>query len=230
MKTTRKILMSFVFALISMSAFSQFSLGLRTGVNWANINTSATSGGTIPNVDFLPSANFAVVAEIGVSENFAFQPELAYTQKGFQIREGFDFNLFNLPIFAGVQAQTKINYLEIPLLAKYKFGNEGIKGYVTAGPTLGYAINGRLETKASFIIDIPLTNTKIDMGNDNFNRFEVGATIGAGVAIPAGSGELFLDARYTHGLTKVDNISFAELALKNKVIGLSLGYKIPFGG
>lgn len=230
MKTTKRILMSLLFALVATSVFSQIAVGVKTGINWSNINTSATSGGTIPNVDFLASVNLGVFAEIGLSENFAIQPELVYTKKGFQIKEGFDFDLFKLPVFAGVKVQTKINYLEMPLLAKYKFGTGAIKAYVTAGPTLGYALNGKLQTKANFIIDIPLSNTNIDMSNDNFNRFEVGATVGAGVDFPMGSGSFFVDARYTHGLTKVDNISFAELALKNKVFGLSVGYKVPFGG
>jgi len=209
-------------------AVAQTSIGIRGGITYSNVPEPSAISGIVPDFKFITGKSFAVVADIGINNQFSFQPELAYTEKGFAIREGFDVNLFEVPIPLGVKAITKVNYIEAPLLAKYKFGNEKVGAYLMAGPTLGYATGGRFQTKAQILIDINLIDRKLDLDNLGYERFEVGGTVGAGVNFNTNNGgSFFIDARYTKGFTNVYDVPVVDLKLKNQGIGVSVGYMMP---
>ena len=182
----KKIQNVFIIAVLLFSAhfsFAQISIGAKAGVYTSFIDVTEAAEGLTQNVEGLTTPTFGLVAEIGLGENFAFQPELLYTTKGFKVSEGLNLNLGDFPIPADVTARTKINYLELPLLAKYKFGNEGLKFNVTAGPVLSYAMNGQLDTRANLLLDINPIKTNIDLDALNYERLEVSASIGAGMAL-----------------------------------------------
>lgn len=207
-------------------SFAQVSIGAKAGVYTSFIDVTEAAEGLTQNVEGLTTPTFGLVAEIGINENFAFQPELLYTTKGFKVNEGTNVNLGGFPIPAGVTASTKINYLELPLLAKYKFGNEGLKFNITAGPVLSYAANGQLVTRANLLVDISPIKTDIDLDALNYERLEVSASIGAGMTYETSNGEFFADARYIHGFSDLYNAPVVDLNLKNRGIGVTVGYKM----
>lgn len=228
LKTTfLALLLAFAFHLQAQT----FSIGLKGGAQLANVKAP----GVFDKVSFLPdfqpiaTPNIGVVSEINLHPNFSIQPELSWTQKGFQLNESFDVNLFDVPVPLGVTAITKFNYLEMPLLAKAKFGNF----YVLAGPTFGYALNGNLRTRADlFITEIDLTNTGINLEKVGYERWEVGGMAGAGVSIPVfnGGGQIFLDARFSHGFTQPYDIPIVHEKVLHKNFGLNVGFTVPLGG
>ena len=171
---------------------------------------------------------FGLVSEFGLHENFALQTELNYTTKGFKLDESFDLNLFDIPVPIGATAITRFNYLELPVLAKAKFGNEVVEGYLYAGPTLGYATNGRLTTRAKVFIEFDLFDTPIDLDNIGYERFELAGTVGGGVAFKTGSGKIFLDGRYNHGFTEVYDVPLIAERVENRNVNLTAGYLINF--
>lgn len=228
MNNSKRFLITVFFAGMAFLAVAQTSIGFKGGFNYANVPEPSAVSGIVPDFKFVLGKSFAVVADIGVNDQFSFQPELAYTQKGFAIREGFDINLFDVPIPLGVKAVTKVNYIEAPLLAKYKFGNEKVGAYLLAGPTLGYATGGRFQTKAQILVDIKLVDQKLDLDNLGYERFEVGGTLGAGINFNTGNGgSFFIDARYTKGFTNVYDVPIVDLKLKNQGFGISVGYLMP---
>ena len=127
----------------------------------------------------------------------------------------------------GVKATTNLKYIDVPLLAKYKFGTGKATGYVVAGPTFGYARSGNFRTSAQVLIDINLVNTPIDFDALNMNRWEVGGAVGVGGAIDMGGTQLFADARFTHGFTKLDNLPVVDVDLLNRGVALTAGVLIP---
>lgn len=208
-----------------------FSIGLKGGAQMANVKAPDAFNDLSFLPDFQPIAtpNVGVVTEINLHPNFAIQPEFSWTQKGFQLNENFDVNLFEVPIPLGVTAVTKFNYLEMPLLAKAKFGTF----YVLAGPTFGYALNGNLKTRADlFITEIDLTNTDINLEKVGYERWEVGGMAGAGVTVPVfnGGGQIFLDARFSHGFTQPYDIPVVHERVFHKNFGLNVGFTVPLGG
>lgn len=207
-------------------SFTQISVGVKAGVYTSFIDVTEAADGLTQNVEGLTSPTFGIVSEIGISENFAFQPELLYTTKGFSVNQGVNINLGGFPIPAGITASTKINYLEMPLLAKYKFGNEGLRFNITAGPVLSYAANAQLVTRANLLLDINPIKTNIDLDALNYERLEISASIGVGMAYETSGGEFFADARYVHGFSDLYNAPVVDLNLKNRGVGVTVGYKM----
>ncbi|MBL7818089.1 MAG: PorT family protein [Saprospiraceae bacterium] len=226
----KSILALVLFSCASFATISAqtFSLGGKVGYNWNNVAAPAFNG----TIDFknMTNTNFGLVAQIGLTDNFSIQPELNYLQKGFRINEGTDLTLFNVPVPVGVNAVTAIKYVEMPLLAKYKFRSEGASGYVFAGPSVGYALSGNLETHAQVIIDFKVGTTPINLDAVDYKRLEVGGVVGAGFEVPIGNAKLFGEARYTHGFNQVYTVPVVGAEVKNKGFGVSAGFAIPISG
>ena len=227
MDRLKKFLSIVILLVLSMNVMAQTSIGFRGGINVGNVSEPDIIGQILPDFQSIIGSNVAVVVEIGISDHFSFQPELAFTQKGFKLKEGIDINLFKIPLPLGVKATTKVNYVEIPLLAKVKFGNEKMQTYLTAGPVLSYAVGGRFKTQAQILFDIPIIDQKLDLDALGYNQFEIGVSVGGGLSFNTGQGAFFVDARYTHGFTDVYDVPVVDLKLKNKGFGVNVGYLIP---
>ena len=226
----KSILATALFAFIGYGMLSaqDISLGAKIGYNWNNVSAPAFNG----TLDFkkMTNVNFGLVAQIGLTDNFSIQPELNYTQKGFRMQASKDITIYDVPIPLGVSAVTAIKYIDMPVLAKYKFGGQGASGYIFAGPSVGYALSGNLETHAQVIIDIKVASTPINLDNVNYNRFEVGGVVGAGFEVPIGNAKLFAEGRYTHGFNEVYEVPIIGAKVKNQSFGVSAGFTVPFGG
>ena len=226
MKRIQQVLTIAALLLSATYSYAQISVGAKAGVYTSSIDVTDAVDGLTQNVEGLTTATLGIVTEIGISENFAFQPELLYTTKGFKISEGLNINLGGFPIPAGVTASTKINYLEVPLLAKYKFGNEALRFNVTAGPVVSYAANAHLDTRANLLLDLNPIKTNIDLDALNYERLEISASIGVGMEYETDNGAFFADARYVHGFSDLYNAPVVDLNLKNRGVGVTVGYKV----
>ena len=219
-------------ALFTFAGFAtlsaQISLGAKVGYNWNNVSAPAFNG-TL-NFKQMTNVNFGLVAQVVLTDNFSIQPELNYVQKGFRIQETKDLTLYNVPIPLGVSAVTAVKYIDMPVLAKYKFRGQGASGYVFAGPSVGYALSGNLETHAQVIIDIKVGTVPINLDAVNYKRFEVGGVVGAGFEVPIGAAKLFAEGRYTHGFNAVYQVPVIGAEVKNTSFGVSAGFTVPFGG
>jgi hypothetical protein len=224
----KKALFAIIFSAVAFAANAQtFSLGGRVGYNWNNVSVPNFNG-TV-NFKTYANTNFGLVGDIGLTNNFSIQPELNYTQKGFGLSQTADLTLFNVPLPVGVNAVTVVKYVEMPILAKYRFGTEGARFYLAAGPSVGYAISGDLVTYAHAIIDVKVATIPINFSQVNYNRFEVGGVVSAGVELPIGKAKLLLDARYAHGFNTVYTVPVIGADVKNTAFGGSVGFAIPFG-
>lgn len=235
MKTFQKTIVLaflFFFGMQQQNFAQEFSLGLKTGVQSANVKVP----GFIQDASFLPdfksvaTYNVGVVGELSFGQNFAIQTDLNYTQKGFQLNEDFDLSLFNIPLPVGATAISKFQYLEMPLLAKAKFGTGNTQLYLLAGPTFGYALSGNLKTRARFIFEVDVSDTNINLDAVNYERFEVGGMAGVGFNVNTGFGQFFMDARYSHGFTQPYDIPLVHERVQHYNLGLNAGILIPLGG
>lgn len=227
MKAIIKNGMTLLLVAITASLFGQVSLGAKAGIYRSDIAVQGIDNNLLPNTQGITDISLGIVSEIMIGQNFGVQPELTYEKSGFKINEGLDLDLFNIPIPLGVKAKVKVDYLSLPILAKYKIGTGPVKGYVTAGPNFRYALQGDVQTFATVIVDIPIWSQDINFSGENVQRMDIGGVIGAGVSFETGPGQLFLDARYNHGFTQVDNFSFADLQLRNTGMGINIGYMMP---
>ena len=223
------------FAALLMIAFvtlstAQVSIGVRAGYAVNNVYTTDGLGAIAPDFENLDEVNIGIVAEIPVTSQFSFQPELAYTTKGFGLRQGFDAELLGVNLPVGARAETRIKYIEMPLLAKYKFGQDALQAYVTAGPTIGFAADGQIDTYANVLLEVDLGSVPLNLDNLDYQRLEIGATVGAGLQLDMGPVQAFTDVRYFRGFTELYDIPLVNEKVRNTGFGFNAGIMVPFGG
>ncbi len=121
-------------------------------------------------------------------------------------------------------------YLEVPLNARLNFGTDALNIYVAAGPYIAFGIGGTVnydfESKGGGLpTDIKKGKEDIKWSSDDgdhFERFEFGASIGAGIEL----GRLGFGIQYGLGLTELKELDEDDTkAPKHAVLGLTLAYK-----
>lgn len=232
MKTTSWMLaLSLLVGLGSLSfAQGSFSFGVKGGMMATNLVLPDGLDQVVENPDFSFVANpvLGLVGEWQVLPALALQPELNFSTKGFQLRQDGGVQLFGVSVPAGVVAYSEFRYLEVPVLAKLSFGEGDVRGYVGAGPVVGYALDGRLNTRATVLVELDLTDTPIDLERIDYRRFEAGLVAGAGIAVEALHGRFFLDGRFQRGLTEVYDLPLIRDRLQFRGLSLAAGYMYRF--
>ena len=220
-------LASFLSIATISTMMAQNAAGARVGATWNNV-TSKDLNGT---VDFknMSSMSAGAFYEVGLGYNFYVQPELNYNEKGFRSDVNKDLTLFGINLPVGGSAVSVIKYVDVPVLLKYKLGNTegGVKAYIMAGPSLGYALSGNIETRAKVLIDIKVADSPINLNSNNYKRTELAGVIGAGVELPIGDrAKFFVDARFAKSLTDVYELPVVGSRLRNQSFGLGVGFAL----
>jgi hypothetical protein len=118
----RNLLLALAIVAVCFTGKSQeTTFGILGGANFASIG-----GDDIEDVDGRTSFHLGALAEIGITEKFAVQPEVLYSAQG--ITEGDE--------------TLRLDYINIPVFAKY-YLIEGLS--LEAGPQLGINVNSQYE-------------------------------------------------------------------------------------
>lgn len=161
-----------------------FGAGPILGVNLANASIDVPAGLSVENGIYTRFA-FGARTEFGVTSPFSVLLEPMYLQRG--ATQEMDM------LGTTMKTDIRMNYLELPILAKAKFGSMKAHAYVFAGPSLGLFLNGESETDGE--------TEKAD-SNSTFN---FAGDIGLGGAFQVQEFiYLNADARYSHGFTSAD--------------------------
>ena len=194
----------FVFSVFSVMSYAQMQLGVKAGLNLANL-----SGDDISDTDARTGFAGGLFFMYQFNDMFAIQPEAYYTMKGATDKgtiEGFTY-----------EAEMKLDYIEIPLLLKFliPIKDSGVRPSIFAGPSIGFNMSAKSKIEAggqTFEEDIE------DVASTDF-----GLVFGGGIGFPVGNGELGLDIRYILGLSTIDD-SAEKADIKNSVINFNLYY------
>ena len=182
----KRIIISAVMLLLIKGAFAQHvEYGIKGGVNFANLANDAADD----NADTKTGFHLGGLAHIHLTRSFAIQPEIMYSTQGAEY--GND--------------KLKLNYINIPVLAQYMFGN-GFR--LQTGPQLGILTTS--EWKSG--------NTETDV--DNFSNTDFSWSFGASYVGRKGVG---IDARYNLGLTDVTKSNTTDF--QNRVWQVGLFYQ-----
>ena len=169
--------------------------GAKAGANFSDI--------TGPDVDsFKGKTSFHVggVAEIPVSDDFAVQPELIYSEQGSDYEE------------ESFEGTVSVNYLNIPVMAKFQVA-EGLS--VEAGPQIGFLLSAKDEYTYSG------GSEEMDIKND-LKGTDFGINLGLGYELDNG---LNFNARYNLGLSNANDGDFDGGAeYKNGVFQIGIGF------
>jgi hypothetical protein len=184
--------------LLGTSAWAQH-LKLEPGFK-AGLNTSTFSSDN--NIKYTPriAYNVGVFTHIHLTPKLAIQPEAVFSAQGARYTS------------AGVDYASNFNYLNIPVMGQYMFGN-GFR--VQTGPQLGVLLDARRKELGSDRIKA--------IGPDHRN-FDFAWGVGASYLSSSGLGA---DARVTLGITNI-SAPFADnpvTNMRNNTIQVGLFYQ-----
>jgi len=222
-----KTIINFLFAICCFtSLIAQNSLVITAGPSLQNVTTSGLQSSLRPDYKFHHGLQAQVMWSQDFSPRFSLMTGLGYTEKGFRLNEGFDLDILNLPMEIGVEANTTLRYVELPLQMKYSFNDGPVSFYALAGPAIGYAMSGEVRTKANLIFDINLLRTKLDLNDNIYRRVELSGVLGLGGEIKFNQGALIAQVNYQQGFSRVIDNALVDLRLKNYGFGMNIGYRL----
>jgi hypothetical protein len=164
---------------------------------------------------------------------FSLQPELNYIQKGYKGNSSGEFNIGEAYYEYKGDNEIKLNYIEIPVLAKFEFGSNKFKFAAFAGPSLGFALGGKYKS-TSYVDNVSEEKTEVyksegdivfyrPEGNSGDTQFDHNIDFGIqGGASVTFFNHVTLDVRYGRGLTDLNHVTES----KNRVIQFSVGVPI----
>lgn len=169
------------FILCSVKA-QDVHFGIKGGLNASSINSSPANEDMQTKIGF----NVGILAHIHTSSRqWAIQPEMYYSEEGYQSK-------------SNSSASLNLGYLNIPVLAQYMFDN-GFR--IEFGPQLGFLMNAKSKTR----------NVSVDV-KDNFKKTNFSIPLGLGYLTSSGLG---FDARYNIGISNINNTSTATTIHSN---------------
>ncbi len=182
-----------VFGITSLTA--QVSFGVKAGLNITNI-----AGDDVEDTDSKIGFHVGGFAEMPISEQLSFQPELLFSTHGSKFIDGDD------------ELKINSNYINLPLMLKYNVSD--VFG-IEFGPHVGFLIDSEFESGGA----------SID-AKDYFKSIDFGINAGFSYYF---SENVFAQARYTMGLADVfeesDFTGDQSVDAKNATFSVSIGYK-----
>jgi opacity protein-like surface antigen len=148
----------------------------------------ATLTGDVEDASSLVGFQVGGFAEIKVSEKFAVQPELMYSTQGASFDGG----------------DSKLNYLNIPVMAKYYVAKSFS---LEAGPQIGFLLSAKADGE-----DIKDETSSVDFGLNFGAGYDFTENLSAGL-------------RYNLGLSNIVDVEGYDGTAKNGVFSVALGYK-----
>jgi hypothetical protein len=198
----------------SLVSQSQIRFGVKAGLNLANMVQKNDL------IDFGKDASMKLgfhlgaTAEFSLTKEIAIEPGLLFSMKGFSYDN------------SGMKFKTNINYLEIPINCMYKIDMRPAKVMIFAGPYIGYAFSGKNTSDDPMFG--PLGDQKeedINIGSDKEKDEIKALDFGINIGVGGEMNNMTLSLQYGLGLANFATVTDNGTTYKNKVIGISLGYK-----
>ena len=125
---------------------------------------------------------------------FLFQPEILYVRKGAYANTFVESISNDMIVQTPVRARFDLTYLEVPLLAVYRFEGRRLEPRLFAGPYGAYKLNARV-TFRPLDSDGPSQSDE----DDSAESFDYGGIVGAGADFFLSGQRLSIDARAVFG-------------------------------
>lgn len=191
--------------------------GVKAGLNVANLT------GDIEDAKSKVGFHLGGFAEIMLSDQFAFQPELLFSSQGSKAETSESETISGVTYTVKNEDTYKLNYINIPLMAKY-FATD--KLFLEAGPQIGFSIEESYESEyTQTVTDTDGSTTSISDTEDgdleNIKSIDFGLNFGLGYEFTE---NIFAGARYNLGLNNLYD-GDGDYDMKNSVFQVSIGYK-----
>lgn len=214
---------------VQLANAQKIEIGVKGGLSLSSVSNFDVLNFLGQDLKYRAAGGGGVFAEIPLGTQFSFRPEVSYSRRGTKLA-GLNLSGLNLgglgTLLGGISnARLDLDYIDIPLLAKYKFSESGVaKPYIVAGPVLSFMVGHQMNNNILSIIDFTYN------ADLNYNKVDIGGMLGAGVEFPVGKVKGFVEASYMRGFTNmVDNLGIVKVSSKNNSFGLQAGLAFPIG-
>ena len=212
----RKIALLIALTIFGITQANAQNFGFKGGYNYSSFNGEVAKDNTLKG---LSGFYVGALLELPLGDVLSLQPEVIYSRQGAAWEKDY-----NIPILGkgSLKNDIKLDYLNIPVMAKVNLGPLFLQGGVQFGflvgkPETSSTVNGRRVTE--------------ELDKDAYASFDFGVGAGLGVNL---SEHFFIEARYTHSLTNAldpnnNSLKNAHISddnnFKNAVLSLGLGVK-----
>lgn len=228
--------------MLSVSAQSKFSVGLKAGFGIPSLTAGSKTTPLSENYSSRFGFYGGLITELQTSEHFGFRAELNYSSQGgkrngmqalpvssdlatlWQMLPGFGVQTDGY-MYASIKSEAILNYLEIPVMAKYRFKlGDKISFYAQAGPYIGIILNAKNVTSgtSSIYVDkagqIPIDGIlqqaqlpaigqqsfdHTEKINSDIRRVNAGIQGALGFGLKVKTGEIFIEGGGNYGLIHI---------------------------
>jgi hypothetical protein len=219
-KKTSLLFLTYFLLLFNVS-LGQVSLGIKAGLTFSKLKYKSSL--LTYSTDYLVSLTFGIPIEIKFSEVFALQPELNFISKGGSQSE-------KISHYETFESGVKINYFEIPIIAKISILKKAVRLNIIGGPAFAFGLGGN----AKGVINnehwgsVASYKKNIDFEDDKLNSLDVSMNLGISSSFELGSTQFFIEFRYQHGLSNInapeDTSKEVDFKLKSETPMFNLGY------
>lgn len=184
----------FTFGFVNAQEKADMAFGVKGGLNISTITNADVDG---VNSKSLIGFHVGFFGEFMISNKFAIQPEVLYSAQGTELE------------FEGVSGDLKLDYITIPVMAKYYVADAFS---IELGPQIGFLVSAKAKSGG-----------ESEDVKDELKSTDVSLNFGAGYDITP---NFMIGVRYSFGLTRLqDEIFPGEDESKNSVFQISVGYK-----
>lgn len=226
MKKLMFVCFTLCFFAFTTSSIAQLSVGVESNASFSNMNIKG-AGNLINSPSFYTGSKTGIQVSMPFYYNLGFESGLYYHLSGFEVKQNLDFDVFKIPIKAGVTAIPRFQFLEMPLLLNGTIG-EHVQLSLSGGPYVGYALDGDIKTRAKFLIDINTGTYDLNLSNSIFNRWEIGLMAKAGLKIPIEKFAIHLNGQFQHGLNDLTDEPILDIRTRRYALGLGAGLSYQF--
>lgn len=207
----RKIALLIALTIFGLTQANAQNFGFKGGYNYSSFNGDVAKDNTLKG---LSGFYVGALLELPLGDVLSLQPEVIYS------RQGAAWEQKN--ILGEFKKDLKLDYLNIPVMAKVNLGPLFLQGGVQFGFLVG-------KPEVSYTRGAQRVTEKVD--KDAYAAFDFGVGAGLGVNL---SQHFFVEARYTHSLTNAldpnnNSLKNAHIShdnnFKNAVLSLGLGVK-----
>ncbi|EPD28834.1 Outer membrane protein beta-barrel domain-containing protein [Capnocytophaga granulosa] len=207
----RKIALLITLTIFGLTQANAQNFGFKGGYNYSSFNGDVAKDNTLKG---LSGFYVGALLELPLGDVLSLQPEVIYS------RQGAAWEQKN--ILGEFKKDLKLDYLNIPVMAKVNLGPLFLQGGVQFGFLVG-------KPEVSYTRGAQRVTEKVD--KDAYAAFDFGVGAGLGVNL---SQHFFVEARYTHSLTNAldpnnNSLKNAHISddnnFKNAVLSLGLGVK-----
>ena len=207
----RKIALLIALTIFGLTQANAQNFGFKGGYNYSSFNGDVAKDNTLKG---LSGFYVGALLELPLGDVLSIQPEVIYSRQG-AVWEQKD-------ILGEFKKDLKLDYLNIPVMAKVNLGPLFLQGGVQFGFLVG-------KPEVSYTRGAQRVTEKVD--KDAYASFDFGVGAGLGGNL---SQHFFVEARYTHSLTNAldpnnNSLKNAHISddnnFKNAVLSLGLGVK-----